>query len=181
MAKLTIFILFFTFAMNSYARVYFAGSVSTVKQIDDSDSAGSTQDLFLEGTGYSAYLGYRFSFLAIEGVYKSLETNAKSGNSQFELSDRITGLGLRVFVFKFVNIKFGTMKHDASGDITTSGVKVSDYESTSNGNYSGLGLRVPVGMWDFFVDFTQYSSEDDIQEDSGILFHDYEFGIRFYI
>lgn len=179
--KSLIIIFILTISSVAHARVYFAGSFGTLKQIDTSDSDGDSLDLLLEGTGYTAYLGYRFSFLALEGFYKSIETDSKSGANEFVLSDRMTGFGARVFLFKFINLKFGTIKHDASGDITQNGAKLVDYESTSSGPYSGIGIRVPFGMWDVFVDFTQYASEDDTRDDAGVLFHEYEFGLRYYI
>jgi len=93
----------------------------------------------------------------------------------------MTGFGVRLYLFKFFNLKVGTVKHDASGEVKNAGSTLLEYESTGNTTYTGGGLRIPFGMLDVFVDFTQYASEHDTIDDSGILLHDYEIGIRYHI
>ena len=84
---------------------------------------------------------------------------------------------------KYIDLKIGTVKHDASGEVLaiSSGASALEYESTGNTTYTGVGIRIPFGMLDIFADFTQYASEHDTMDDSGILLHDYEVGIRYHI
>ena len=179
--KILILLIILIFSLPAFSRVYLAGSLSSVKQIDTSDDADINSGLLLEGSGYSAALGYRFSFLAFEAFYKSISTESETGSLTFDLDDTMTGFGIRLYLAKFLNLKIGTVKHDASGEVKSAGVTALEYESTGNTTYTGAGVRIPFGMLDVFIDFTQYASEHDTIDDSGILMHDYELGIRYHI
>lgn len=176
--KTLLLIMLICLSFNSFARVYIAGSVSSVKQVDTSDDGDANKDLLLEGTGGALYLGYRYSFMAFEVFSKAIKTESSEGSLEFDLEDSMTGLGIRLYIFNFVNLKLGTIKHDASGDLVSGSTTLMEYESTSNGSYAGLGLKFGMKYFELFVDFTQYASEHDTIDNSGILFHDFELGAR---
>lgn len=170
---------FCTFSANAF--VYLAGSVSSVKQIDTSDDGDVNDGLLVQGLGQTAYIGFRFPLLSFEVFSKAFKADGKDGNLKFKLEDEMQGFGIRLYVFSWLNIKYGAMKHDASGDVvnTSTDAVLLEYESTSNGTYGGVGLNFPMGRWSIFLDFTQYASEHDTIDDSGILMHDYEVGMRY--
>lgn len=170
-------ILFLSFSAN--AGFYLALSGSKVQQIDTTDEGDVNEDLLLEGTGFTGYMGYRFYFLAVEFFSKSITTEGKDGNLKFDYSNHMQGMGVRFYLFSFLNIKLGTLKNDASGDLMNGSTNLLDYESTSNNNYSGLGLNFPFGRTSLFLDYTQYASEHDTIDDSGIAMRDYEIGVRY--
>jgi hypothetical protein len=179
--KTLILLFILLFSISAQCRVYLAGSLSSVKQIDSLEDDTINSDLLLNGTGYSAALGYRFSFLAFEAFYKSISTNSRASDQTFDLDDTMTGLGIRVYLASFLNFKIGTVKHDASGVVESAGANLLEYESTGNTTYTGGGIRIPFGMLDVFIDFTQYASEHDSIENLDLLIHDYEVGLRYHI
>ena len=162
------------------ASIYLAASMSSITQLDTTGEDDQNKDLLLNGTGFSAYLGYRFSFLAFELLHKTVNAESMKDTSSFDYSDTISGVGIRAFFFSVLNIKIGTMNHDTKGELKTGNTVILDYESKSSSSYFGLGARIPVSSLDIFGDVTFHSTKDDNVENAGVAFQDLEIGVRYY-
>lgn len=178
--KHAIYLILIFFSFSSFAQTYVAGSVSSLTQIDTSEDGDPNADLLMEGSGFSAYLGHRFSFIAVEAFYKNYETSSEKDTLEFTMNNTAIGLGIRFFILKFLNIRLGSLKHDAKGELKNGSTVILDYESTSSGSYFGAGLRFPIGSLDIFGDYTIHATKDDNSSDAGVAYSDIELGLRYF-
>ena len=142
--------LFISFSPPSIASVYLAVSMSSINQLDTTGEDDQNKDLLLNGNGFSTYLGYKFSFLAFEIFHKTVKGDSTKEATTFDYSDTITGIGARLYFLGILNIKAGTMNHDAKGELKTGSTVILDYKSKSSSSYIGLGARIPVTSFDVF-------------------------------
>jgi hypothetical protein len=180
MKLLVIFsLLILSFSTTSFASVYIAASMSSLNQTDTGKD-DTEKDLLLEGSGISAYVGYKFSFLSLEVFHKTVTADSSKDTFTFDYEDTILGMGARIYFLGFLNLKLGTMSHDAKGEFKNGSTIILNYESKSSSSYYGLGAQVGIGSLEVFGDVTAHSTTDDNVDDAGVAYQDLEIGIRYF-
>ena len=155
------------------------GSISKLTQKQPANGKLHS-DLALNGTGSTLYLGYRLSFIAVEGLYKTFSAKDSDGDKEFKIAGTATGLGGRLYFISLFNYKFGILNHATKGSLKENETELLAYESTASSHFNGVGIRFNLSKLDIFIDYTHYSQEDDEESEVTLDFEEIELGARYY-
>lgn len=159
------------FNFTAHAGVYFQVEANKLDVESDMESAK------IGGTGFGGRAGYKWSKFGLEAGYTSakaeLDGQIFSATDTYEATFKMITAGFRWWMIPWLDLSGGvasvkgdvemSITHPILGAISGSG----DYSST--GMYLGLGVNVPISMFDIFAAYTIYRwSETDIEGMTGV-------------
>jgi len=172
-----LFIILFTFSIDSFANHYAGASFFTVSP-QASSNDDFVNDFTNSGAGYGVHYGYLFKSYAPEFSYKYYKI--EGNDDQLSVTNKYLNVGFRLFLGYF-NFKLGFALNDSRGETNSGDEK---YRSTNTTLSYGFGLRYQFEQfgkkWDVFSDLNIHSIEDSKDAQSKFIMREFEFGLRYY-
>lgn len=145
-------------AKSGGSKIYLQAEANTVDV--ETDLSGAK----IEGSGFGARLGYRWTSWGLEGGYTSASAKLKgqvfSSTDKYEEDFTIITAGARWWMARWIDLSFGALsvsgKTDMSITVPLLGNVQGDGKYSSSGYYLGLGINIPISMVDIFLGYNLY-------------------------